>query len=163
MGAVLAAYGVQGWLKARTFTESRSGLLAYRTWWLAGREGWREFAVREARAHGETIVAHLEGFATPEDVASWRGAGIAVPRPALPPLQAGEVYLADLVGLTVVNRQSATLGTVAGFIETGAHPVARVIDDGRTPVERLIPLVPAYVDAIDLASRRIMVDWPVDF
>jgi 16S rRNA processing protein RimM len=163
MGEVLAAYGVQGWLKARTFTASRSGLLAYRSWWLKGSGDWREFAVREARPHGDAIVARLEGFGVREDVAPWRGAKVGVPRTALPPLEAGEVYLADLVGLTVVNRQEATLGRVVGLIETGAHPVLRVSGGAIESSERLIPLVPAYVDAIDLRSRRIVVDWPVGY
>ena len=163
MGEVIAAYGVWGWLKARTFTASRSGLLAYRNWWLEGNEGWREFAVLGARQHGEAIVASLGGFGAREDIAPWRGARIAVPRPALPPLETGEVYLADLIGLTVVNRQEVTLGTVAGLIETGAHPVLRVTGPGEKPAERLIPLVQAYVDAIDLAASRIAVDWPIDY
>jgi ribosomal 30S subunit maturation factor RimM len=29
--------------------------------------------------------------------------------------------------------------------------------------ERLIPVVAAYVDAIDPAAGRIMVDWPADY
>jgi len=163
MGEVVAAYGVRGWLRARVFTAVPAGLLEYRRWWLEQGEGWQEVEVLEARPHGEGVVAHLEGFGVREDVSRWRGARIAVPRPALPPLTPGEVYLADLIGLTVVNREDTTLGTVAGFIETGAHPVLRVRREGEDPAERLIPLVPAYVDAIDVASARIVVDWPVDY
>jgi 16S rRNA processing protein RimM len=166
MGQVLAAYGVRGWLKARTFTATPSGLVGYPSWWLARSEAsgdWREFAVRGARVHADAVVASLEGFSAREDVVPWRGASIAVPRPALPPLKAGEVYLADLMGIEVVNRQQRILGTVAGLIDTGAHPVLRVVGGGREPAERLIPLVPIYVDAVDLASRRIVVDWPADF
>jgi ribosomal 30S subunit maturation factor RimM len=29
--------------------------------------------------------------------------------------------------------------------------------------ERLIPFVPAYIDRIDVAERRIDVDWEVDY
>jgi hypothetical protein len=58
---------------------------------------------------------------------------------------------------------SPTLGTVAGLIDTGAHPVLRVSDGAAESAERLIPLVPAYVDAIDLAAGRVVVDWPVDY
>jgi len=163
MGEVVAAYGVQGWLRARTFTASRSGLLGYVRWWLEGSEGRQEFSVLEARTHGDGIVARLDGIGTREDILRWRGARIAVPRPALPPLEAGEFYLADLIGLTVVNRQDATLGTVAGLIDTGAHPVMRVSGTGTKPEERLIPLVPAYLDAIDPASGRVVVDWPLDY
>ncbi|HZI83964.1 MAG TPA: ribosome maturation factor RimM [Casimicrobiaceae bacterium] len=163
MGEVVAAYGVKGWLKIRTFTASPSGLLGYATWWLRKDDGWREFAVPERRLHGDAIVARLEGLQTRETAATWRGAQVAVPRAALPAAGAGEIYLADLIGLTVVNRQGATLGRVAGHVETGAHPVLRVTAAGTDSGERLIPLVPAYVDAIDLAAAQVRVDWPSEY
>jgi 16S rRNA processing protein RimM len=164
MGRVLAAYGVHGWLKVRTFTALPAGLLAHRAWWLAKDGGaWQKFAVLEARQHSDTIVALLEGLKEREDVAPWRGATIGIPRAALPAPGAGEVYLADLVGLTVVNRAGATLGRVSGLLETGAHPVLRVACDGGEGGERLIPLTPAHVDSIDVALARIVVDWQLDY
>jgi 16S rRNA processing protein RimM len=164
MGRVLAAYGVHGWVKARTFTTSPAGLLAYRAWWLAKDDGvWHEFAVLEAREHADTVVARLEGLTRREEVMPWRGAMVAVPRAALPAPGAGEVYLADLVGLAVVNRADVDLGCVIGLLETGAHPVLRVAREGVGGGERLIPLTAAHVDAIDLAAGRIVVDWQLDY
>jgi 16S rRNA processing protein RimM len=161
MGAVCAAYGVRGALKVRTFTAAPEGLLAYAAWWLRAKAEWREFAVLESRRHGETIVASLRGLENREAALKWRGAEVAVPRAALPPLSPGEVYLDDVLGSIVVNRQGATLGRVAGFIETGVHPVLRVADDA-TGAERLIPMVPAFVDSVDVAAARVVVDWPSD-
>ena len=46
------------------------------------------------------------------------------------------------------------------MLETPAHPVLRV-QDGRG-AEQLIPLVPAHVEAIDLDTGRIVVDWRTD-
>ena len=164
IGKVLAAYGVQGWLKVRTFTAPPAAMLTYRTWWLGKDAQWRAFAVLEGRhQHGDSIVARLDGFVVREDAAAWHGASIAVPREALPPIGVGEVYLADLVGLSVVNRQNEALGRVTGLVETGAHPVLRVTGASGGAGERLIPLVPAYVDTIDLAAARIVVDWPADY
>jgi 16S rRNA processing protein RimM len=164
MGRVLAPYGVHGWVKARGFTALPAGLLAYRAWWLAKDEStWREFAVLEARQHADTVVARLEGLTRREEVMPWRGAMVAVPRAALPAPGTGEVYLADLVGLAVVNRAGADLGTVTGLLETGAHPVLRVAEGGAGAGERLIPLTPVHVDAIDLELGRIVVDWQLDY
>jgi 16S rRNA processing protein RimM len=162
MGEVIGAYGVHGWLKARTFTAAIGSLLAFPAWWLWRDAKWQECSVVESRQHGDAIVALLEGIRAREDAAKWRGARIAVPRAALPPAGAGEVYLTDLIGLAVVNRENARLGRVVGLIETGAHPVVRVAGEA-SAAERLIPLVPAYVDAIDLAAARMVVDWPLDY
>jgi 16S rRNA processing protein RimM len=158
MGRVLAPYGVQGWIKLRAFTGSRDALIRQRRWWLArDGEGWREFGLVEARRHADTLLARLDGLSEREDAAAWQGAAIAVPRAALPKLAEGELYLADLIGLAVVNRQGDPLGRVAGLLETPAHAVLQIEGEGGT--EELIPLVPAYVDAIEMSDGRIVVDW----
>ena len=79
----------------------------------------------------------------------------------LPALEEDEYYQADLVGMAVVNRDGCLLGTVADFVESGAHPIVRVVQQEGS--ERLIPWIEQYVDAVDVAQRRIDVDWPVDF
>jgi 16S rRNA processing protein RimM len=162
MGRVIAAYGVHGWIKVRAFTSSPDALIAYRDWWLAKDDGaWREFHVNAANGHAGAVVAGLEGLEAREDAALWRGAWVGIPRSALPALDRGEVYLEDLVGLEVVNREGKGLGRVAGLVQTAAHPVLRVDDGGRS--ERLIPLVDAYVEAIDVDAGRIVVDWRTDY
>jgi 16S rRNA processing protein RimM len=165
MGRVTAPYGVQGWIKVRAYTAQRDGLLAYRAWWLATKDGlWQEFAVLEARVHGAAVVAQLDGLKQREEAALWRGAAIGVPKAQLPALAAGEVYWADLVGLAVINRAGVVLGRVAAVLETAAHPVLRVApEDNAARGERLIPLVPAYVDALDVAGSRIVVDWQPEY
>ena len=164
MARVLAPYGIQGWLKLRPYTEAVNTLLGFATWWLApasDAEAWREMAVREARQHGDTLVAALQSVGDREAALRWRGAWVAVPRADLPATSPGEFYWSDLLGLTVINRAAETLGRVIKVLETGAHPVLEVkAEDGR---ERLIPVVGAYVDRIDPAAGQIMVDWPADY
>jgi 16S rRNA processing protein RimM len=61
----------------------------------------------------------------------------------------------------VVNRQGERLGVVADLLDTGAHSVLRV--QPAVGDERLIPFVAAYVDDVNLAERRITVDWGLDY
>jgi len=90
-----------------------------------------------------------------------RGAMVEVPRESLPREGDGEVYLADLPGCQVVNTKGVALGTVQDVEGFGAHPLLRVRDAGGT--ERLIPLVAAYVNGVDLEARLIEVDWEADY
>ncbi len=173
MGRVLGPYGIKGWLKARPYTASADTLLDHDRWWLAAQsrsegglgrdahDAWKEFAVVSARIHADTVLAELEGLTGREASAAWRGALVGIPRVKLPRLRKGEYYWSDLIGFAVVNRESQVLGTVAGMLDTAAHAVLRVAgDDGR---ERLIPLVPAYLVAIDPDARRVQVDWQLDY
>jgi 16S rRNA processing protein RimM len=162
MGRVQGPYGVKGSLKARAFTESPEALLGYQSWWLKSRDGtWRECKVLSAHLHSNSIVAEIEGLGDREAAAMWRGALVGVPRSALPKLRRNEIYWSDLAGFVVVNRQGETLGTVEDVMESAAHPVLRLRgSDGR---ERMIPMVPAFIDAIDAAAERVVVDWSPDY
>ena len=164
MGRVIAPYGVQGWIKVAPLTAERETLLSHPQWWLRPRgEGgqWRPVALLEGKPHGSALVVRIDGLADREAAAALSGGEIGVPRSALPPARGNEVYLADLVGLTVRNRQGETLGTVGAVQEFGAHPVLRVEHEEGAP--RLIPFVEAHVDAVDIEARRIDVDWGKDY
>jgi 16S rRNA processing protein RimM len=166
LGRVLAPYGVKGWLRVRPYTAARDALLAHPVWRvrLPGQSAWREVALVAGKVHADAVVAQLADVGTREAALGLRGAEIGVPRGELPEPAADEVYLGDLVGFDVVNRAGAALGRVVAVEDFGAHPVLRVRPAGSAArSERLIPLVPAHVDLVDLAARRIDVDWGEDY
>ncbi len=61
------------------------------------------------------------------------------------------------------------MGEVVDLIDNGAHCVlcvqpARAAAAAALPARgELIPFVAAYVDQVDLAGRRIVVDWGLDY
>jgi 16S rRNA processing protein RimM len=65
----------------------------------------------------------------------------------------------DLAGFEVRDTEDRPLGTVEGFFETGGGSVMVV----KGAIERLIPFVADYVQAVDRESRRITVDWKADY
>jgi len=84
---------------------------------------------------------------------------VAVARGALPEPGAGHYYLADLLGLAVVNGQGEALGVVKKFFTNGAQEVMTVVGDR----ERLLPWVPAVVKNVDLEKKQIDVEWGADW
>jgi 16S rRNA processing protein RimM len=163
VGRVAAPYGVRGWLKVVPYTATADALLRFPSWRMTvrGEQAPREFRLIEGRVHGAAVVAQVEGVVTPEQAAGLRGATVEVPREALPRTGEGEVYLADLPGCQVVNTKGVALGIVQVVEGFGAHPLLRVREAGGT--ERLIPLVPALVNEVDLEARVIEVDWEADY
>jgi len=164
MGRIAASYGVKGWLKVLPLTADLDALLSYRDWWLRRRgdeTGWRKYALESGKPHGKTLLVQLAGLADREAAAAFAGGEVGVARSALPAAGSNEIYYADLVGLTVRNRQGEPLGRVAAVQEFGAHPILRV-EDGEGAA-RLIPFVTAYVDEVDMAAGRIDVDWQKDY
>jgi 16S rRNA processing protein RimM len=160
MGRVLAPYGVKGWIKVAPFTATPAALTSFARWWVGGPDGWEETEVAEAVRHGANVVARLAGCGDRDQAAKLRGREVALRRESLPQAQKDEYYWADLVGLEVVNAESASLGKVTALFSNGAHDVMRI---GAGKGERLVPFVPAVVRKVDLVAGRIEVDWGSDW
>jgi 16S rRNA processing protein RimM len=163
MGRVAAPHGVRGALRVQPLSAEPSALLAHRQWWLRrpGGSDWRGYRLLQGREQSGALVVELEGIASRDDAGALRGMEVGVPRNELPALRDDEFYEADLVGMAVVNRAGETLGEIAGFAASGAHPIVRVV--GSDARERLIPWVAPDIDGVDIGARRIDVDWPAEF
>lgn len=179
IGHVQEAWGVRGWVRVHGLSQSGDALLHARRWYLqpplASRsprarafdafQGTVAVAVTEARWHGDAVVVHFDGVDDRGLAERLRGARIHIARADFPPTDdPDEFYWVDLIGLSVVNREGVVLGVVEDLLPTGPHAVLCLRDGtGEQAVERLIPFVSAYVDAVDLAARRITVDWQPDY
>ena len=155
MGRLAGSYGVRGWVKVAPDDGAEEGLAGAKEWWI----GADAFEVSGARIHGATVVGKLRGIENREQALALKGRTVAVRREALPEPEEGKYYLADLVGLEVVNEQGAVLGVVARTYSNGAHDVIEVAGD-RT---RLIPWVAAVVKEVDLSERRVRIEWGADW
>lgn len=188
VGRIIDAWGVKGWIKVQPFSSEPDALLAAGQWFLKGADGPAPGApvkpaaparpgaparalppvlqVKGARRHGDVVVAAAAEVPDRNAAEALKGARVFVSRANFPKADDGEYYWVDLLGLSVFNRQGELLGTVADLIDTGPHTVLRIVAeaaDGAEPVERLVPFVDAYVDTVDLPTRRITVDWGLDF
>lgn len=160
MGRVGQPYGVRGRLRIQTFSDTLDSLTQYPQWWL-GRDGqYQALAMIDWQLHSGALVVALAGVTDRTQAEAWRGAEVAVPRLALPPLPDNEYYWSDLVGLAVANVRGESLGTVTSLLESTANPVLVVQDDHQ---QRLIPFVTPILQHVELPKKQIIVDWELDF
>ena len=155
MGRVAGSYGVRGWVKVTPDGGSEEGLAGAKEWWI----GADAYKVSGARVHGATVVGKLAGIETREQALTLKGKTVAVPREALPEPEEGKYYLADLMGLQVVNERGEALGVVTQTYSNGAHDVIEVTGDKT----RLIPWVPSVIREVDLRKKRVDVEWGADW
>jgi 16S rRNA processing protein RimM len=167
VGYVSGAYGVTGSIRVTPFSADADALLNVKTWWL-DKPSLRAVAVRTTKLHGGDVIAQLVGVVGRDASEALKGASVQIPRSQFPELPADEFYWSDLIGLDVVNLQGEALGQVTDMMDNGVQSIFRI-----TPVadataeakaeERLIPYVDHYVKTIDLAAKKITVDWGLDY
>lgn len=171
VGRIADAWGVKGWFKVVSHSSSPEALFAAKRWYLQPSErgaktfaGTVQLSIRQAKDHSDTVVAWAQGIDDRDAAEALRGARIFVPRSSFPSTTEDEYYWVDLIGLDVVNREGVALGQVQELMSTGPQTVLVLAyeQDGKAQ-ERMIPFVSAFIDKVDLAEKRITVDWQPDY
>ncbi|MGE4239268.1 ribosome maturation factor RimM [Ramlibacter sp.] len=165
------AWGIKGWFKVLPHSADPQALFSSRRWFLQPSErGAKTFSgtvllrIAEAKEHSDAVVARAHDVEGRTDAEMLKGARVFVARSSFPTADKDEYYWVDLLGLAVVNREGVALGTVKDLMSTGPQTVLVLeYEEAGKPAERMIPFVSAFVDDVDLAARRITVDWQPDY
>lgn len=149
LAAVAGAHGVAGEVRLKLFAESLDSLKRQKTVEIDG----AVFTLASVRAGGQGVIARIDGVGTREAAEALRGKLLTVDRATLPPLEDGEYYYADIIGLECVTAGGEPLGMVAAIEDYGAGDVIEIerIAGGRA-------LVPFRLPAAELRGERIVID-----
>jgi 16S rRNA processing protein RimM len=149
LAAVAGAHGVKGEVRLKLFTDSAASLARHDDIYLGGAQR-RLLSVRDA---GKTAIARFDGIADRSAAEALRGSLVEVDRSALPPLEEGEYYHSDLIGLACIDREGQPVGTVVAVENFGAGDLLEVeLPDGKRS------LIPFRDGIADLEEGRIVLD-----
>jgi 16S rRNA processing protein RimM len=122
LAAVAGAHGIKGELRLKLFADSVDSLARHSRLFVGG----RELALKDIKDGGKTAIARFEGISDRSAAEALRGSLVEVDRDRLPPLEEGEYYHADLVGLSCVDDSGDALGTVVAVENFGAGDLLEV-------------------------------------
>jgi 16S rRNA processing protein RimM len=119
-------------------------------------EGHEKVRIEHVRWHRDDMLITLEGYPSREEAGTLRNKVVMVRTEDLPPLEDGEVYLHQIIGMTVLDDEvELPLGTVSEIIETGANDVYVVRDEHGS--EFLLPAIDSVILSIDVHKKLIRV------
>ena len=149
LAAVAGAHGVGGEVRLKLFAEGVDSLKRHRT--LSA--GERVLTLKSVKPGSAGAIARFAEIADRSAAEALRGTLLSVSRDALPPLEEGEYYHADLLGLACFDADGTPLGTIVAVENFGAGDLLEVErPDGK---RALIPFRPGVAD---LQDGRIVAD-----
>lgn len=149
LAAVAGAHGIKGEVRLKLFSDSVDGLARHKRLFVAG----REMAVQSIKGTPKAAIARFEGVADRSAAEALRGSLVEVDRAALPPLEEGEFYHADVIGLPCVDDVGVAIGTVVAVENFGAGDLLEIEKpDGRRT------LIPFRAPMAVLEADRVVVD-----
>ena len=123
--------------------------------------------VEASRQNGKFVLVKFKALDSINDVERFRGGKLYVDRKDAIPLEDGEYFVADLVGMEVFTDDGTRLGELTDVLETGANDVYVVRlfpeEDGEAEEksgkqkEVLIPAVPDCVRDVRVEEKRMTV------
>jgi len=148
LAAVAGAHGVKGEVRLKLFSDSVESLARHSRFWVGG----RELALRDIKDGGKTAIARFEGIFDRSAAEILRGSLVEIDRDQLPPLEQGEYYHADLIGLPCFNDAGEPLGVVVAVENFGAGDLLEVerSDNKRTLISFREPIARLDGDRIVL-------------
>jgi 16S rRNA processing protein RimM len=121
LAAVTGAHGVTGELRLKLFGDGVESLSAHKRF----NDG--TLTLKKLRDDGKGgAIARFAEVTDRSGAEALRGAVLTVPRSALPPLEEGEYYHTDVLGLPAVSDAGEALGTIIAIDNFGAGDVLEI-------------------------------------
>ncbi|MGC9333291.1 MAG: ribosome maturation factor RimM [Anaerolineae bacterium] len=159
IGQVVGVHGVRGELKVQVLIEDahRFGRLDQV---FVGRDDRDAVAwpVSGCRLHKDHVLLKLEGCDDRTLAESFRGQLVQIPFEKAIPLEEGEYYEHQIIGLEVWTSAGEYLGRIEEILYTGANEVYVVREAKLARGEILIPAIADVVLVVDLEAGRMEID-----
>ncbi len=149
LAAIAGAHGIGGEVRLKLFAQSVESLGRHE----AVQVGDRQLTFKSVKPGGGGAIARFAEIADRTAAEALRGQQVTVPRSALPPLEEGEYYHADLLGLPCESADGEPLGAVFAVENFGAGDIIEIEKpDGKRT------MVPFREGIADLVDGRIRLD-----
>jgi 16S rRNA processing protein RimM len=164
VGHITKAHGTKGELFVWPLTDRPDDVFATGSELLLGDEdGILDAAapvvvVEAVRPFKRGLLVKLEQFDSREDADELAQRYVLLPTDAVPPLEEGEVFYHDLIGMSVVTVSGESVGRVREVFETDPHHLLEVKSDAGKL--HLIPFAERIVREVDVPARKLVIDPP---
>ena len=158
IGVIASTHALKGELKVMptTYDPSRFDAMTEVIVTRDGGSATTTYSVERVWHNKGVVILKLAGVDDIDAAAKLKGREIIVSREDALPLEEGEYYHSDLLGLKVVTDEGEELGNITDIYQTGANDVYSVMkedEEGGKPI--LIPSIKQCILDVDI-SRKIM-------
>jgi 16S rRNA processing protein RimM len=161
LGEILRPHGIRGEIRMRVLTDYPERIRELGQIFLADNENGakaKPYTVDALRMHQGYALLTLKGVADRDEADRLRGLYALVGIEDAVPLEEGEFYLYQVIGLSVVTEDGERIGILNDVMETGANDVYIVNSEQYGSV--LIPVIENVVLKTDIDAGTITVRLP---
>lgn len=155
VGKIVNTHGLRGEVKIVPWTDSPDVFEDLEYVIIKSRAGDMTLNIKGIKYQKNNIIVKFKELERIEDAEPLKNSTVYAPREMLGELPEGVYYIADLIGLEVVNEQGEKIGTIADVFSTGANDVYDVKREGQKNL--LLPVIDDVVLNVDIPQKKVTV------
>ena len=155
VGIISSTHGVRGEVKVFPTTDDMKRFKKLKEVLLDTGKETLTLEIEGVKFFKQFVILKFKGYDNIDDIVKYRGKSLFVPRENAVKLQKDEYFIADLIGLKVVNEDGSFTGVLKDVMETGANDVYIVeSQDGK---EVLSPAIKDCILQVDFEKEQVLV------
>jgi 16S rRNA processing protein RimM len=158
IGEILRPHGVHGELRMRVLTDYPERIPKLKQVYLGDSTNDRSpqtYHIQSMRNHNELALITFKEIPDRDAADRLRGLLVMIALEDAVPLEEGEVYLYQLIGMRAVSEDGQDLGELTEVIETGTSDT--YVIKGAKYGEFTVPAVPQFIVKIDAEKDEIII------
>lgn len=155
VGGIANTHGIKGEVKVFPMTDDPKRFMELDKVLLDTGKGYLELEIEQVRFFKQFVILKFKGIDNINDIEKYKGKGLWITRDQAVECEEDEYFVADLIGLDVIDEQEIPMGTIRDVISTGANDVYVIdMNDGR---ELLLPAIKDCILCVDMQEHYMKV------
>ena len=155
VGVITTTHGLRGEVKVFPTTDSKERFLELDEVVLRTSREETVLHIEKVRFFKQLVIVKFKEYNRIEEVENLKQAELYVSRDDAAPLEEGEYYIGDLIGMKVFTDDGEEFGEISDVMETGANDV--YVIDTQKYGEVLIPAIKQCILEVDIQSERMTI------
>lgn len=155
VGVISSTHGVRGEVKVFPTTDDAARFKTLKQVLLDTGKETIALEIENVKFFKNMVILKFKGYDNISDIEKYKSKDLLIPREDAVELEEDEYFIADLIGLTVVDESGKELGVLKDVLETGANDVYIVqMKSGR---ELMLPAIGDCILDVDLEGGTMTV------
>lgn len=155
VGAITQTHGIKGEVKVFPTTDDQKRFGKLKNVIVEYGKIREELEIESVKYFKQFVILKFKGYDSINDIEKMKGASLLVKRENAVRLRRNEYFVADLIGMNVINESGEAFGVLKDVLETGANDVYVItMEDGR---EVLIPAIRECILNVDMEKNEMTI------
>lgn len=156
IGVITTPHGLKGEVKVYPTTDSPDRFDELEDCFLKIGNEYKKVTCTGVKYFKEQVILKFAEFNNINEVENFRQCEIYVDREHAIPLEEGEFYLADIIGIKVYDEDGKYLGVMKDYMETVVQTLF-IIEREDGGKDMMVPDVPEYIIDVDVENMKMII------